>query len=85
MARDAAKQTAKVFMAGRSQAVRIPKKYRLSCDEVLIQRKGRSLVLTPRYRSWKEYLGKPPRLPDDFPEDIQIIRRNRSSLFKWPV
>jgi virulence-associated protein VagC len=28
--------TAKIFMTGRSQAVRIPKEYRFDCDEVLL-------------------------------------------------
>lgn len=30
--------TAKVFMTGRSQAVRLPKAYRFETDEVLIER-----------------------------------------------
>ncbi|HLX38557.1 MAG TPA: type II toxin-antitoxin system VapB family antitoxin [Candidatus Binataceae bacterium] len=65
---------AKVFKNGRSQAVRIPKEFRFDVDEVTIERKGESLVLTPRkvprYKNWKEYLEKAPRLSDDFPDDI---------------
>ena len=71
MATKAAKRPiGKVFMTGRSQAVRIPKEYRLKCDEVTIERAGNQLILTPRYRSWKEYFEKAPRLSDDFPNDI---------------
>ena len=39
---------AKVFMSGRSQAVRLPKKYRFDCDEVEISREGDAVVLRPR-------------------------------------
>ena len=42
--------TAKVFMAGRSQAVRLPDKYRLNVDEVEISRDGEALVLRPKPR-----------------------------------
>ena len=48
--------TAKVFMTGRSQAVRIPKPFRFSSREVIIRRSGDSLVLSPaRDRSWTEF------------------------------
>lgn len=40
-------ETAKIFMTGRSQAVRIPKKYRFNAAEVEIRRRGNSVVLTP--------------------------------------
>ena len=48
--------TAKVFMTGRSQAVRIPKPFRFSSREVFIRRSGDSLVLSPaRDRTWSEF------------------------------
>src|ERR1700682_450635 len=56
MARKTRKRaTAKVFTTGRSQAVRIPKEYRFSCDEVLIEREGERVILTPRPHSWRDY------------------------------
>lgn len=74
-----AAKVAKVFKNGRSQAVRIPKEFRLDVDEVTIERKGEKLVLTPRkaprYKTWKEYFEKAPRLSDDFPD---YIRRHRA-------
>ena len=39
--------TAKVFMSGRSQAVRLPKEFRFDCDEVEISREGDAVVLRP--------------------------------------
>ena len=41
------KMTTKVFNNGRSQAVRIPKEYRFSVDEVFINKIGDTVVLTP--------------------------------------
>jgi virulence-associated protein VagC len=38
---------AKVFWSGRSQAIRLPKRYRLSCREVVIRQEGSRLVLEP--------------------------------------
>ena len=38
---------AKVFWSGRSQAIRLPRKYRLSCREVTIHREGNKLVMEP--------------------------------------
>lgn len=39
---------AKVFMSGRSQAVRLPKAYRFDCAEVEVSREGDAVVLRPR-------------------------------------
>ncbi len=44
--------TAKLFMTGRNQAVRLPKKYRFEGEEVLIKRIGHAVVLIPRNRAW---------------------------------
>jgi virulence-associated protein VagC len=38
---------AKVFWTGRSQAVRLPKDFRLAVDTVFIRREGSNLVLEP--------------------------------------
>lgn len=45
-------ETAKVFMSGRSQAVRLPKSYRFDVDEVAIRRVGDSVILTPMRGDW---------------------------------
>ena len=52
--------TAKVFMTGRSQAVRLPKAFRLDCDEVDVERRGEKLVLTPRrHKDWGAFFSRP--------------------------
>ena len=49
--------TAKVFMSGPSQAVRLPKKFRFpkDCGEVYVRRVGRHLILSPRFSDWEAY------------------------------
>ena len=37
---------AKIFMNGRSQAVRLPKEYRFDTDEVYITKQGSSVIIT---------------------------------------
>lgn len=41
-------QYAKVFQSGNSQAVRLPKEFRLEVNEVEISREGDAIVLRPR-------------------------------------
>ena len=45
-------QTARLFWSGRSQAVRLPKEFRLPGDRVHIRRHGTSIVLEPVATSW---------------------------------
>ena len=42
---------AKVFKNGRSQAIRLPKEYRVDSEEVYIEKVGHSLVLIPKEKS----------------------------------
>ena len=42
---------AKVFKNGRSQAIRLPKEYRVDSDEVYIEKVGHSLVIIPKEKS----------------------------------
>jgi len=44
--------TAKVFWSGRSQAVRLPKEFRLDVDEVRVRRHGRAIILEPIASDW---------------------------------
>ncbi len=43
---------AKVFMTGRSQAVRLPKAFRFSTNEVRIRAEGRRVILEPIETDW---------------------------------
>jgi antitoxin VapB len=65
--------TAKVFVSGRSQAVRIPKKFRFKTDEVFIEREGDNIILTPKPKSWGQYFAKGKRFSTDFPDNIEDL------------
>ena len=43
---------AKIFINGRSQAVRLPKEYRFDDDEVFITRVDDMVILYPRKKGW---------------------------------
>lgn len=59
--------TAKLFVNGRSQAVRIPKAFRFKgVDEVIIRKEGETLILEPARKSWKSYAEEAPSVGDDF-------------------
>ena len=49
-------ETAKVFENGRSQAVRLPKKFRFDVDEVVVQQLGDAVILVPRKSLWKTFM-----------------------------
>ena len=46
--------TAKLFMHGRSQAVRLPKEFRFEGSEVLVSKVGDKVILEPLARTKKE-------------------------------
>lgn len=45
--------TAKLFMSGRSQAVRLPKTYRFEGKEVIVKRLGNGVLLLPIDDPWR--------------------------------
>lgn len=47
--------TAKVFMNGGSQAVRLPKECRFDTDEVIVNRIGRVVLLVPSDDPWASF------------------------------
>jgi antitoxin VapB len=62
-------KTAKVFKSGNSQAVRIPKEFRLDGAEVEILRQGGALLLRPRKESWAALVNSLKMFSNDFMED----------------
>lgn len=59
-------QTAKIFENGRSQAVRLPKEYRFSSDEVAINKIGEVVILVPKENKWAGFLSSLNYFTDDF-------------------
>jgi antitoxin VapB len=58
--------TAKVFLNGRSQAVRLPKEFQFSTDEVYIRRVGGVVLLFPREKAWDSLAWSLEHFTQDF-------------------
>ena len=68
-------QTAKVFMNGRSQAIRLPKEFRVSGDEVYITKeKGRLVLFEKPQKTWAELIKDMPAFPD-FDVDRKAVNK----------
>lgn len=61
-------ETAKVFLNGRSQAVRLPKEFRFDTEEVFVTRLGNAVVLIPKKDSWNILFDAIDGFTDDFME-----------------
>ncbi len=61
--------TAKLFKTGRSQAVRLPKEFRMSGTEVRIRKEGNKVILEPLDVTWESLLSSLSEFPDDFMEN----------------
>ena len=66
-------RTAKVFMTNRSQAVRLPKEYQFSTNEVSIRKEGDDVILSPRPRDWRSYFDSAPAASDTFMADLEDL------------
>jgi len=65
-------QRAKLFWTGRSQAVRLPKEFRIDQDSVTIRRSGKLIILAPD-DDWRDFL----RWAAENPIDIEIPPRSK--------
>ena len=73
-------KTAKLFWSGRSQAVRLPKEFRMNGDEVRIRKQGAALILEPVASYWEwldDIVGK-------FSEDFYAGGRDQPQLSAVP-
>lgn len=75
-------ETAKIFENGRSQAVRLPKKFRFDTDEVIIQRLGDAVLLIPKTSVWSAFMEGLDGFTDDIFENgrEQGIQGDREAL-----
>lgn len=61
-------QTAKLFVNGRSQAVRLPKEFQFKGDDVFIQKLGEAVILVPKNKAWNVFLDGLNGFTEDFLE-----------------
>jgi antitoxin VapB len=65
-------KTAKLFKNGQSQAVRLPKEFRMTGSEVYIKKQGEAIVLLPKEKSWSPLFDSLNHFAKDFK-----IKRNQ--------
>ena len=75
-------ETAKVFENGRSQAVRLPKKFRFDAEEVVVQQLGAAVLLVPKESLWQTFLDGLEGFTDDIFENgrDQGVQKEREPL-----
>jgi len=66
-------KTAKLFKNGQSQAVRLPKEFRMTGKEVYIKKQGEAIVLLPKEKSWGTLFDS----LNHFEKDFKIERNQR--------
>lgn len=69
-------RTAKLFWSGRSQAVRLPKEFRMKGAEVRIRKQGAAVILEPVASDW-EWLDS---VAGKFSSDFFATGRNQPEL-----
>lgn len=70
------RHTAKLFMNGRSQAVRLPINYRFDCDEVYIRKDPQTgdVVISKKPGTWEDFFEMMESI--DIPDDFMAERDN---------
>lgn len=78
-------QTAKLFMTGRSQAVRLPREFRFEGEEVFVRRDAATgdVILSRRPASWDDFfaLAAATPVPSDFLADRHDTPAPERDLF----
>ena len=72
-------ETAKLFANGQSQALRLPKEYRFSGNEVGIRKMGEMVVLFPKDKKDDLFFSSLGEFTDDVFESINSVREKNYS------
>lgn len=59
-------ETAKLFQNGKSQAVRLPKEFRLKGDRVYLKKMGNAIILLPYGAPWQSLVDSLRMFSSDF-------------------
>ena len=75
-------KTARLFVNGRSQAVRLPKEYQFYGEDVYIQKVGEAVILYPLDKEWEVFLHGLNSFSDDFMSEgrLQGTEQEREEL-----
>ena len=77
-------KTAKLFKNGQSQAVRLPKEFRMAGREVYIKKEGEAIVLLPKEKSWDTLFDSLKHFAKDFKieRNQPLKNQKREPMFK---
>ena len=73
--------TAKVFLNGRSQAVRLPKDFRFDAKEVYINKIDNIIMLMPKNNPWTNMMNSLDKFTDDFMAKRNQPKTQKRKLF----
>ena len=74
-------RTASLFKNGKNQAVRLPKDFEFEgITEVQIEKKGESIIITPKRKSWLSFIDT-QNADDDFLHDREDIVKDDRIIF----
>ena len=74
-------KTAKLFMNGKSQAVRLPKEFRFDGSEVYIRKEGDEVILSAKAPSWDDFFDAPRVFAADFLAEREDERPQEREFF----
>lgn len=76
-------KTARLFQNGQSQAIRLPKEFRLNGDKVFIKKMGNALIIIPYQNSWESLVESLDQFSDDFMQEREqpFEQQTRENLF----
>lgn len=77
-------KTAKLFKNGQSQAVRLPKEFRMPGREVYIKKEGEAIILLPKEKSWESLFESLNHFEKDFKieRNQPAEKQTREPMFK---
>jgi antitoxin VapB len=77
------KKIAKLFMSGRSQAIRLPKEFRMEGEEVSIQKSGNTLIIIPKtfQDSWGDWYESFNKMSGTLPEREDLQTQQEREAF----
>ena len=70
-------QTARLFLNGRSQAVRLPKEYQFKGESVYIKKIGEAVILVPFDKEWEVFIHGLNSFSDDFMSEGRLQGRDQ--------
>jgi len=74
-------QTAKIFLNGRSQAIRLPKEFRFEGKEVFIKKVGDKVILSSKPDSWTDFFMSGEKADPDFMKDRKDLDLQERHIF----